>query len=135
MHVSVSHVTALVVDDDVSILRILKQLLQEKGYQVFTAGDGGKALNVIDDNEFDLIITDLMMPGVDGLEVLRKAKERSTRTQVIMITGFATLDSAIDALKFGAFDYIRKPFKLAELDVTIRNAIDKFSCRKAKKRA
>jgi len=126
MHVSVNHVTVLVVDDDVSILRILKQLLKEKGYNVVTAEDGIEALKVISDNEFDLVITDLMMPGVDGLEVLKNAKERNARTQVIMITGFATLDSAIDALKLGAFDYIRKPFKLAELDVTIRNAIDKI---------
>ncbi len=116
----------IVVDDDVSILRILKQLLKDKGYNVFAASDGKEAIELISVNDFDLVITDLMMPENNGLEVLRKAKEKNPKTQVIMITGFATLDSAIEALKLGAFDYIRKPFKLAEFDVTIRNAVDKI---------
>lgn len=125
-NVTPEQTTVIVVDDDISILRILKQLLKEKGYDVFVASDGKEAINLISVNDFDLVITDLMMPESDGLEVLRKTKEKNPRTQVIMITGFATLDSAIEALKLGAFDYIRKPFKLAELDVTIRNAIDKI---------
>ncbi len=120
------NIRVIVVDDDVSILRVLKQLLKDKGYEVFTASNGKEAIDLIYENDFDLVITDLMMPETDGLEVLKKAKERNSRTQVIMITGFATLDSAIEALKLGAFDYIRKPFKIAELDVTIRNAIDKI---------
>jgi DNA-binding NtrC family response regulator len=120
------NIRVIVVDDDISILRILKQLLKDKGYEVFTASNGNEAIELIFDNNIDLVITDLMMPETDGLEVLRKTKEKNPRTQVIMITGFATLDSAIEALKLGAFDYIRKPFKIAELDVTIRNAIDKI---------
>lgn len=119
-------IRVIIVDDDVSILRILKQLLKDKGYEVTTANDGREAIEYISLNDFDLVITDLMMPESDGLEVLRKTKEKNFRTQVIMITGFATLDSAIEALKLGAFDYIRKPFRIAELDVTIRNAIDKI---------
>jgi len=120
------NIRVIVVDDDISILRILKQLLKDKGYEVYTASNGNEAIDLILDNDIDLVITDLMMPESDGLEVLRKTKEKNPRTQVIMITGFATLDSAIEALKLGAFDYIRKPFKIAELDVTIRNAIDKI---------
>ena len=125
-NVTPEQTTVIVVDDDVSILRILKQLLKDKGYNVFAASDGKEAIELISMNDFDLVITDLMMPESNGLDVLRKAKAKNPRTQVIMITGFATLDSAIEALKLGAFDYIRKPFKLAELDVTIRNAIDKI---------
>ncbi len=119
-------IRVIVVDDDISILRILKQLLKDKGYEVITASDGKEAIELISNSDFDLVITDLMMPKSDGLEVLKKAKNKNSRTQVIMITGFATLDSAIEALKLGAFDYIRKPFKLAELNVTIRNAVDKI---------
>ncbi len=126
-----SGIKVIIVDDDVSILRILKRLLLDKGYDVFTAGNGKEAIMQIEENDFDLVITDLMMPETDGLEVLRKAKEKNPNTQVIMITGYATLDSAIEALKLGAFDYIRKPFKLAELDVTIRNAIEKIQLMKS----
>lgn len=116
----------IVVDDDVSILRILKQFLEDKGYDVSTAGDGKKAIELIKKRGFDLVITDLMMPEIDGLGVLRGAKEINLRTQVIIITGFATIESAVEALKLGAFDYVRKPFKLVELDGVIRKAIEKI---------
>jgi len=120
------NISVIIVDDDAAILRIFKKLLKGKGFNVVVANDGKEAIELISVNDFDLVITDLVMPKNDGIEVLKKAKEKNARTQVIMITGFATLDSAIEALKWGAFDYIRKPFKLAEFDVTIRNAIDKI---------
>lgn len=120
------NISVIIVDDDAATLRIFKRLLKGRGFNVFVANDGKEAIKLISVNDFDLVITDLVMPKSDGIEVLKKAKEKNARTQVIMITGFATLDSAIEALKWGAFDYIRKPFKLAEFDVTIRNAIEKI---------
>ena len=75
---------------------------------------------------FDLIITDLMMPGADGMEVLREAKERNPDSVVILVTGYASLDSALQAIRGGAYDYIRKPFKLDELEIVVKNACEKI---------
>jgi CheY-like chemotaxis protein len=75
---------------------------------------------------FDLIITDLMMPGADGMEVLREAKKRNPDSVVILVTGYASLDSALLAIRGGAYDYIRKPFKLDELEIVVKNACEKI---------
>jgi len=75
---------------------------------------------------FDLIITDLMMPGADGMEVLREAKQRNPDSVVILVTGYASLDSALLAIRGGAYDYIRKPFKLDELEIVVKNACEKI---------
>jgi two-component system response regulator PilR (NtrC family) len=115
----------LVVEDEQSMLEVLKMLLEEEGYEVVDSNDGAEGLSWIRKDIFDLIITDIKMPGAGGFEVLNAAKETSPETPVIMITAFGTVESAIEAMKQGAYDYIHKPFKIDEIRVIVRNAIDK----------
>ena len=109
----------LIVEDDPKLRQGLKILLEKKGYSPKVAEDGVKAINMIKKQKFDLVITDLVMPGADGMEVLRNVKKHSPLTKVIIITAFGTVDSAVRAMKMGASDYILKPFKVEE----IRNKI------------
>ncbi|MBU0681964.1 MAG: sigma-54 dependent transcriptional regulator [Proteobacteria bacterium] len=118
----------LVVDDEKIAVRNLQHILEKEGYEVETASGGAQALQVLDraeDNEFDLVLTDLKMPGVDGMAVLAKTKLRYPDAEVIMITGYATVDSAIEALKAGAYHYIAKPFKLDEVRRVVKEALEK----------
>jgi DNA-binding NtrC family response regulator len=109
----------LIVEDDPKLREGLRILLEKKGYSPKIAEDGVKAINMIKKQKFDLVITDLVMPGADGMEVLRSVKKYSPLTKVIIITAFGTVDSAVRAMKMGASDYILKPFKVEE----IRNKI------------
>ena len=99
----------------------LKPALEKERYQVETFVDPNKALARIGDKEFDIVVTDIRMDEMDGIEVLEKVMARSERTKVIMITGYATIEVARESLTKGAFDFIAKPFKLKE----IRSAINK----------
>ena len=94
----------LVVEDEKNMREILKILLEGEGYNVSTATDGTEGIGLLDREIFDLVITDIKMPGVDGIEVLKKAQEMSPGTLVIMITAFGTTESAIEAMKLGAYD-------------------------------
>ncbi len=109
----------LIVEDDEKLRKGLKLLLEKKGYSVKTAEDGVKAINMVKKAKFDLVITDLVMPGADGIEVLRSVKKYSPLTKVVIITAFGTVDNAVRAMKLGASDYILKPFNVEE----IRNKI------------
>ncbi len=120
----------LVVDDEQSMRDFLSIMLKKEGYDVVTAENGGSALKVIQSEIFDLIITDVKMPGVDGIEVLRTAKDVSPETVVIMITAFATTETAVEAMKLGAYDYITKPFKVDEIKLVIQKALEKRNLRK-----
>ena len=120
----------LIVDDEQSLREFLEIFLRNEGYEVTTAGGGQEAIDRVDAidrvggaGEFDLVLTDLMMPDVGGLEVLDAVKERFPDTQVLMITAYATADTAIEAMKKGAFDYIQKPFKNDEIRVVIAKAL------------
>ncbi|HHY46758.1 MAG TPA: sigma-54-dependent Fis family transcriptional regulator [Firmicutes bacterium] len=102
----------------------LEVVLREEGYLVSSVTSGTDALERIAQENFDVIITDLMMPGVDGMRVLEESKRQSPETAVIMITGFSTVDSAVMAMKKGAFDYLPKPFKIDEIKVVVGKALD-----------
>jgi two-component system response regulator PilR (NtrC family) len=119
----------LVIEDEKNMREILKILLEGEGYEVSTARDGTEGLGWLNRDIFDLIITDIKMPGVDGFQILRKAQEISPETLVVMMTAFGTTESAIEAMKSGAYDYIHKPFKIDEIRLVVRNALEKRKLR------
>src|SRR5512135_651527 len=100
----------LIVDDDKNICIILSNLARREGFEVVTASDGEKALQMIHLEEPDLLVSDIKMPGMDGMELLRKAKELDQDLPVILITGHADVEGAVRAIRAGAHDYISKPF-------------------------
>ncbi|MCF8055214.1 MAG: sigma-54 dependent transcriptional regulator [Desulfocapsa sp.] len=115
----------LVVDDERSMRDFLKILLVKEGYQVKTAADGNQALESIAEHTFDLVITDIRMDGMGGLELLNNIKEKHPSLAVVMITAFASPDDAVFAMKNGAFDYISKPFNVDEIKTVIISATSK----------
>jgi two-component system, NtrC family, response regulator AtoC len=114
----------LVVDDDSVTINLLKEVLSKEGYDVETALSGEEAIARGMDNLFDIVITDVRMGDKDGMEVLRSFKKIVPETTVIMITAFGSIETAIEAIREGAFDYISKPFKLDEIKFTIRRALE-----------
>jgi two-component system response regulator PilR (NtrC family) len=116
----------LVVDDEVGVREFLVVCLSRAGHHVTAAKSGADALRLLNDEEhdFDVVVTDLTMPGVPGMEVLRHARTVATRPEVIMITAYATTDTAIEAMKIGAFDYLTKPTKVDELQIVVRRALE-----------
>lgn len=115
----------LVIEDEQSMREVLKILLEEESYDVTTAPDGIKGIEQVRNNLYDLVITDIKMPGADGFEVLRQVKVISPDTLVIMVTAFGTTESAIEAMKIGAYDYVLKPFKIDEIRLIVRKAFEK----------
>lgn len=115
----------LIVEDERSMREFLEILLKRHKYQVTIADGGQSACSILNQQEFDLVITDLKMPVLGGLEVLKHTKNLYPYTEVIIVTAFATTDSAIAAMKQGAYDYITKPFKVDEILVTIERALEK----------
>lgn len=115
----------LVVDDDQGMRELLEIMLTEEGYRVHTASNGEKAIARCRKETFDLIITDLKMPKMDGIGFLRKIKDLSPETMVILITAYASGDTAVTAMKEGAYDYIEKNFSIEDLKQIIRNALTK----------
>jgi len=111
----------LIVDDDDAFRAALTEFFQLRGRQVRSCKDGQEAIRVLQEDRepYDVVITDLIMPSVGGLEVIRAAKKRYAETQVVVITGFASLETAIDSMRQGAYDYIAKPFKLVEVDLIV----------------
>ena len=106
----------LFVDDEVEILDTVGQYLSQEGFKVTLSDDGLKALGLVkEDKRFDVVFTDLKMPEFDGLELLAAIKEHRPQTEVIIVTGYGSIESAITAMKFGGYDYIQKPIKLAQL--------------------
>lgn len=120
----------LVVDDEKSMREFLAIMLSKEGHEVVMAKNGADALKAAHAEIFDLVITDVKMPGVDGMAVLKSIKEISPETVVIMITAFATTETAIEAMKLGAYDYIIKPFKVDELRLVINNSLERRSLQK-----
>ncbi len=115
----------MIVDDERSMREFLAIMLGKSGYRVDTVASGEEAVARIGQDMFDLVITDLSMPGLDGLGVLKRVKDVSPTTAVILITAYATTESAVEAMKLGAFDYVIKPFKVDELKIIIKNALEK----------
>ena len=115
----------LVVDDEKIVCESCKRILEEEGYEVETALSGREAFERMKENPFDIVITDLKMPGIDGMEVLRTFRKDYPDSIIIMITGFSTVETAVEAMKLGAFDYIPKPFTPDEVAIVVRKAIEK----------
>jgi nitrogen regulation protein NR(I) len=113
----------LIADDELNIRKVLSATLRREGYEVLTAKNGQEAVELLASGQVQVVVTDMKMPGLGGLEVLRHVRERHPRTPVIVITAHGTVDSAVEALKSGAFDYITKPFDSAELIRTIGKAV------------
>jgi two-component system response regulator PilR (NtrC family) len=113
----------LVVDDERSMREFLEIMLLKEGYEVHTAEDGKAALEIIKGQDFDLVITDIRMKPIDGLQVLKHCKSISPSTIVIIISAFASTETAVAAMKEGAYDYLPKPFKIDEMRMVIRNAL------------
>ncbi len=115
--------TVLVVDDERSICDILGQFLKKKGYEVFLAQSGEEAVGLIEKYTIDLVLSDIKMPGMSGVDLLKWIKDYNSHLPVLITTGFPTLDTAIEALKLGAFDYLTKPFHLEEIGEKVRRAL------------
>ena len=115
----------LVVDDERSMQEFLEILLRKEGYDVTTAGDVETALVALDSDDYDLVITDIQMPGRSGLDLLRALRDSQPEALVVMITAFATTETAIAAMKEGAYDYITKPFKVDEILLVVQKALEK----------
>ncbi len=115
--------TILVVDDDSSMREFLEILLTKEQYQVSLAASGEEAFQILDENTFDLVITDIRMKDINGIDVLKKAKKVSPETMVVMISAFATAETAVEAMKEGAYDYIPKPFKVGEFKKIIQDTL------------
>lgn len=115
----------LIIEDEKSMREVLKILLEEEGYDVTSAVNGLEGIVCMRDNIFDLVITDVKMPGADGFEVLGKARGLLPDAIVMMITAFGTTETAIEAMKQGAYDYINKPFKIDEIRLIVKKAFEK----------
>jgi DNA-binding NtrC family response regulator len=112
----------MVLDDEPIVCKRLKPALEKQGYQVDTFTESADAMEQIEEIEYDIIITDLKMKGVDGMKLLGEAKRRWPKTEVIVITGFATMDTAKESFHKGVFDFIAKPFKLTEIQQVVSRA-------------
>ncbi|HEX8736842.1 MAG TPA: sigma-54 dependent transcriptional regulator [Pyrinomonadaceae bacterium] len=116
---------ALVIDDDVATLELMRFQLEAEKFEVSTAENGQEGLNLIKEIEFDIILTDLNLPDISGIEMVKRAKEALPETEIIMVTGFGSTEKAIEATKAGAFYYVEKPIEFEELIVLIEKAIDR----------
>lgn len=123
-------VKILIVDDEKIALKNLEHVMKKEGYEVASTQSGQNALKLLEEQQFDVVLTDLRMEKVDGMQILKRCRELYPDTEVIMITGYATLQSAIDAMKHGAFYYIAKPFKLDEVRKVVKEAIEKVKLKK-----
>ena len=120
----------LIVDDEIIILKCILVDLRRSDYSVDTAENGEQALAMLEKEKYDLVITDLMMEGIGGLELLAEIKKKSPDMPVIIMTGYGELDSAIEALRLGAADYLLKPCNNEELILRVENCIDKVELQK-----
>ena len=116
--------TILVADDDESLRRVIEYNLSNKGYSVFLASNGDEALNIFKENDIDIVVTDIKMENIDGIELLEKIKKLRKNALVIMITAHGSIETAVKAMKLGAHDYITKPFDREELQIVIDKALN-----------
>jgi len=116
--------TILVVEDKESMARMLKDALESEGYRVISAGDGTEGVRYLKENRIDLVITDLKLPEKDGIEILKASKEENQFRSVIVMTAFGSIETAVAAMKEGAFDFITKPFDIDHLLMLIKRALE-----------
>ena len=115
----------LIIDDERAIRKTLSEILTYEGFKVEEAADGEEGWKLFNEKNYDVVLCDIKMPKLDGLEFLTKATEKNADIPVIMISGHGTIETAVDAVKKGAYDYVAKPPDLNRLLITIRNALDK----------
>jgi len=115
----------LVAEDEANLRLVLQKELQRMGHDVRVAPDGEAALRLLEESNVDVLLSDISMPHMDGMELLRRVHQRPNPPEVIMLTGHATVESAIEAMKLGAYDYLSKPYRIAELDVLVKQAAEK----------
>ncbi|MGH9967510.1 MAG: sigma-54-dependent transcriptional regulator [Pyrinomonadaceae bacterium] len=115
----------LIAEDEVNLRLVLQKELERLGYRVQAAPDGEAALRKLEESNVDVLLCDINMPRIDGMEVLRRVYERPNPPEVIMLTGQATVETAIEAMKLGAYDYLTKPYTITELDVRVKQAAEK----------
>ena len=122
-------VRVLIADDELEVRELLAEYFAEVGYDVTTAADGTAAVDDLTANptKYQLVISDLQMPGVDGLGVLQAAKKANPSIAVIIVTGYASVDSAVRAVRMGAYDYLTKPFTLGQIEVIVRRAAERLA--------
>lgn len=114
----------LLVDDETDFLSVVTDHLEEKGYLLTAVGAGEEAISAIQEREFDVALLDIKMPGMDGVDLLRRLKEIDPSIEIIMLTGYATIETAVQSIKLGALDYLSKPVRLSELEVTLAKALE-----------
>jgi DNA-binding NtrC family response regulator len=124
-HVTDAPPHILVMEDEEAVARGLEMVLQEEGYDVDLAFTGARALETFTTSDIDLVVADLRLPDTDGLEIIKIVKERKPETEVVIITGYSSVSSAVDAMKIGVADYLPKPFTENEIKVAISNALHK----------
>ena len=115
----------LLVDDEIPFVANLLKLLSHRGYEVSTAHDGDSALRIVQEREFDVVILDQNMPGKDGITVLRELKKKQPHLEVVILTGYGSVDMALKGFELGIYDYTSKPIQLADLEAKIRQAFQR----------
>ncbi len=120
----------LVVDDEERMLQLLKKLLEGEGYEVRTASNAADALRILGDTDYNLVISDVRMPGMDGMSLLRTLSEQGSAAAVILMTAYASVTAAVEAIQAGAFDYLTKPFKIDELLLAVRKSLESHHLRR-----
>jgi two-component system NtrC family response regulator len=115
--------TVLIVDDEKNYPLILSAILEEEGFETFTANSGHKALEILENTDIDLVLTDMKMPSMDGIELLERIKDKDQDLPVIMMTAHGTVDKAVEAMQKGAYSYILKPFDNDQLIVYVNKAV------------
>jgi two-component system response regulator AtoC len=125
-----SNLRLLVIDDEENMRHMLSTVLGKAGYKVDSASDGSQGLQMIDEVRYDFILCDIKMPKMDGMEFLKAAQSKLEAATVIMMSAYGTIDTAIEAMKLGAYDYISKPFKTDEVYLTLKKAEERESLRK-----
>ncbi|MGB9198557.1 MAG: response regulator, partial [Terriglobales bacterium] len=121
--------SVLVVDDEALTLRTVSRGLVGEGFEVFTAASGEDALKTFHEEKPPMVLLDIVLPGIDGVEVLRQIKSTAPSTIVVMMSAYHMVDRAVEAMKLGAYDYLIKPFHLADLTATLRRASEMLSLR------
>jgi two-component system, OmpR family, response regulator len=115
----------LLVDDDVPFTRNLVWLLSRRGYEVSAVNDGTSAIQIVEQQEFDVVVLDRKKPGIDGIATLKELKKKRPDVEVVILTGAASVDSALDGIELGAYDYITKPIQFSDLEEKISQAFER----------
>lgn len=123
-HLDSSNYRLLVVDDDSGMRVMLSDHLTSLGFQVTSARSGDDAVERLKSEHFDIVLTDLVMPGMDGMAVLHAARQSNSQVHVVVMTGYSSLKTAVDSVRSGAFDYLTKPFELVQIEIIVNRILE-----------